>query len=64
MTDSLSVVLEGEKEAEETQAFQNPAAHMRWTGPQLLEQLPQINIFCMGMGSAGQYISPGLCYAL
>lgn len=28
---------------------------MRWTGPQLLKQLPQINIFCAGMGSAGQY---------
>lgn len=28
---------------------------MRWTGPQLLKQLPQINVFCAGMGSAGQY---------
>ncbi|KKY16046.1 putative cysteine synthase [Phaeomoniella chlamydospora] len=31
----------------------NPAAHDRWTGPQLLKQLPEINIFCTGMGSAG-----------
>ncbi|KAJ5714407.1 cysteine synthase-like protein B [Penicillium malachiteum] len=31
----------------------NPDAHVRWTGPQLLKQLPEINIFCTGMGSAG-----------
>ncbi|TVY82428.1 Cysteine synthase [Lachnellula suecica] len=31
----------------------NPESHMRWTGPQLLAQLPEINIFCAGMGSAG-----------
>ncbi|KAE8155416.1 tryptophan synthase beta subunit-like PLP-dependent enzyme [Aspergillus tamarii] len=31
----------------------NPESHMRWTGPQLLMQLPEINIFCTGMGSAG-----------
>lgn len=31
----------------------NPEAHIRWTGPQLMKQLPEINIFCAGMGSAG-----------
>lgn len=32
---------------------QNWKAHIRWTGPQLLEQLPEINIICAGMGTAG-----------
>lgn len=27
--------------------------HLRWTGPQLWKQLPEIDIFCMGMGSSG-----------
>jgi cysteine synthase len=31
----------------------NPEAHTIWTGPQLLKQLPEINVFCAGMGSAG-----------
>lgn len=28
-------------------------AHRRWTGPQLLKQLPTIDILCAGMGTAG-----------
>ncbi|KAG0644939.1 hypothetical protein D0Z07_9338 [Hyphodiscus hymeniophilus] len=32
---------------------QNFAAHIRWTGPQILKQLPEITMFCAGMGSAG-----------
>ncbi|TVY71544.1 Cysteine synthase [Lachnellula suecica] len=31
----------------------NWGAHVRWTGPQLLKQLPQMNVFCAGMGTAG-----------
>ncbi|SNX84478.1 related to CYS4 - Cystathionine beta-synthase [Melanopsichium pennsylvanicum] len=31
----------------------NPAAHERWTGKQLLEQLPEINVFAGGMGTGG-----------
>lgn len=31
----------------------NPAAHERWTGKQLLEQLPEINVFAAGMGTGG-----------
>ncbi|CAI6095984.1 unnamed protein product [Clonostachys chloroleuca] len=31
----------------------NPDSHVRWTGPQLMAQLPEINVFCSGMGSAG-----------
>ncbi|KAI9848553.1 MAG: hypothetical protein M1837_007222 [Sclerophora amabilis] len=32
---------------------QNPGAHTRWTGPQLLRQLPELNVFCAGMGTSG-----------
>ncbi|KAL8767045.1 MAG: hypothetical protein Q9209_006339 [Squamulea sp. 1 TL-2023] len=31
----------------------NWKSHVRWTGPQIWQQLPDINIFCMGMGSTG-----------
>lgn len=31
----------------------NFKSHFRWTGPQIWQQLPDINIFCMGMGSTG-----------
>lgn len=34
----------------------NPAnyeAHIRWTGPQLMRQLPQLTLFCAGMGTSG-----------
>ncbi|KAI0385676.1 tryptophan synthase beta subunit-like PLP-dependent enzyme [Hypomontagnella monticulosa] len=38
----------------------NYRSHMRWTGPQLLKQLPDIGIFCAGMGSAGCITGTGL----
>ncbi|KAL3587408.1 cysteine synthase fda4 [Fusarium poae] len=38
----------------------NYRSHMLWTGPQLLKQLPNINIFCAGMGSAGCVTGTGL----
>ncbi|KAM0558245.1 hypothetical protein ACHAPJ_004933 [Fusarium lateritium] len=28
-------------------------AHIRWTGPQIFEQLPEINLICAGMGTSG-----------
>lgn len=31
----------------------NWKSHERWTGPQIWKQLPEIDIFCMGMGSTG-----------
>lgn len=31
----------------------NWKSHVRWTGPQIWEQLPEIDVFCMGMGSTG-----------
>lgn len=34
--------------------LKNWTAHIRWTGPQIWQQLPEINILCMSMGTAGQ----------
>ncbi|KAF4585627.1 cysteine synthase B [Ophiocordyceps camponoti-floridani] len=31
----------------------NWKAHVKWTGPQILKQLPEINIICAGMGTSG-----------
>ncbi|KAJ5473697.1 hypothetical protein N7475_003263 [Penicillium sp. IBT 31633x] len=31
----------------------NWQSHMRWTGPQILKQLPEINVLCAGMGTSG-----------
>ena len=31
----------------------NWQAHISWTGPQILKQLPEINIICAGMGTSG-----------
>ncbi|KAF2256148.1 cysteine synthase-like protein B [Trematosphaeria pertusa] len=31
----------------------NWQAHMRWTGPQILKQLPDINVVCAGLGTSG-----------
>ncbi|KAJ4216671.1 hypothetical protein NW759_009242 [Fusarium solani] len=28
-------------------------AHIRWTGPQIFKQLPEINVICAGMGTSG-----------
>ncbi|KAJ9217559.1 hypothetical protein DTO166G4_741 [Paecilomyces variotii] len=37
----------------------NPDAHSRWTGPQIIKQLPQINVFCTGMGTSGSMTGTG-----
>ncbi|KAL1998574.1 hypothetical protein VTN02DRAFT_5952 [Thermoascus thermophilus] len=37
----------------------NPDAHFRWTGPQILKQLPHINVFCTGMGTSGSMTGTG-----
>ncbi|KAL1870381.1 hypothetical protein Plec18167_007515 [Paecilomyces lecythidis] len=37
----------------------NPDAHFRWTGPQIIQQLPQINVFCTGMGTSGSMTGTG-----
>ncbi|PGH33016.1 cysteine synthase A [[Emmonsia] crescens] len=31
----------------------NWRAHVRWTGPQIFKQLPEINVICAGMGTSG-----------
>lgn len=31
----------------------NWQAHVRWTGPQIYKQLPEINVLCAGMGTSG-----------
>lgn len=31
----------------------NWQAHVSWTGPQILKQLPEINVLCAGMGTSG-----------
>lgn len=31
----------------------NWQSHMRWTGPQIFQQLPEINVLCAGMGTSG-----------
>ncbi|KAF5673427.1 cysteine synthase A [Fusarium heterosporum] len=30
-------------------------AHVRWTGPQILQQLPEIDVICAGMGTSERY---------
>lgn len=31
----------------------NWKSHIRWTGPQILKQLPDINLICAGLGTSG-----------
>ncbi len=38
----------------------NWKSHERWTGPQIWKQLPEINIFSMGMGSTGCVTGTGM----
>lgn len=37
---------------------QNWNAHVKWTGPQIHAQLPEINLICAGMGTSGKLNSP------
>ncbi|KAF7289344.1 Cysteine synthase B [Mycena indigotica] len=37
----------------------NPEAHIRWTGPQLLKQLPDVSVFASGLGTAGTITGVG-----
>jgi cysteine synthase len=32
----------------------DPGAHERWTGPQIMKQLPSVNVFAASMGTSGQ----------
>ncbi|ORY61524.1 tryptophan synthase beta subunit-like PLP-dependent enzyme [Pseudomassariella vexata] len=51
-----------QKMAESSESIVNPnqyendnnwKAHVRWTGPQILRQLPEINLICAGLGTSG-----------
>lgn len=33
--------------------YKNWKAHIRWTGPQIIKQLPEITLICAGMGTSG-----------
>ncbi|KAK5988875.1 O-acetylserine (thiol)-lyase-like protein [Cladobotryum mycophilum] len=37
----------------------NWKAHVKWTGPQVLAQLPEINVICAGMGTSGTMTGVG-----
>ncbi|KAI3316731.1 tryptophan synthase beta subunit-like PLP-dependent enzyme [Xylariaceae sp. AK1471] len=53
------------KEAEDTinsnqyENDDNWKSHVRWTGPQILKQLPEINLICAGMGTSGVCTAAG-----
>ena len=38
-----------------TAGHQNWKAHVRWTGPQIHSQLPEISVLCAGMGTSGRH---------
>ncbi|KAJ3839316.1 tryptophan synthase beta subunit-like PLP-dependent enzyme [Lentinula raphanica] len=40
--------------------LQNYHAHQRWTGPQIVQQLPKISVFSTGMGTTGTMTGTGL----
>ncbi|KAF9014726.1 tryptophan synthase beta subunit-like PLP-dependent enzyme, partial [Hymenopellis radicata] len=40
--------------------FQNFESHMRWTGPQLLKQLPELKVFAASIGTSGTMTGTGL----
>ncbi|KAJ5225432.1 hypothetical protein N7468_006657 [Penicillium chermesinum] len=50
------------RQAQESESIINPnqyendknwQSHIRWTGPQIYKQLPEINVLCAGMGTSG-----------
>ncbi|KAI5922078.1 tryptophan synthase beta subunit-like PLP-dependent enzyme [Camillea tinctor] len=61
-TDDRGGIRAAQRLAEETDHIINPnqydndenwKSHIRWTGPQILRQLPDINLICAGMGTSG-----------
>ncbi|KAI1767914.1 tryptophan synthase beta subunit-like PLP-dependent enzyme [Hypoxylon sp. FL1150] len=40
----------------------NWKSHIRWTGPQILRQLPEINVICAGMGTSGTITGLGVYF--
>ncbi|KAI1283514.1 tryptophan synthase beta subunit-like PLP-dependent enzyme [Xylaria sp. FL0933] len=61
-TDDRGGIRAAEKLAQQAEDIINPnqyenddnwKSHIRWTGPQILKQLPEINLICAGMGTSG-----------
>ncbi|KAL0578879.1 hypothetical protein V5O48_003112 [Marasmius crinis-equi] len=40
--------------------WENYESHMRWTGPQVLKQLPKLSVFAAGIGTSGTMTGTGL----
>ncbi|KAJ5222686.1 uncharacterized protein N7469_008926 [Penicillium citrinum] len=60
--DSRGGIQNARRMAEEADDIVNPnqyendknwQSHIRWTGPQIYKQLPEINVLCAGMGTSG-----------
>ncbi|KAI0977599.1 tryptophan synthase beta subunit-like PLP-dependent enzyme [Xylaria arbuscula] len=61
-TDERGGIRAAERLAQQTEDIINPnqydnddnwKSHIRWTGPQILKQLPEITLICAGMGTSG-----------
>ncbi|KAJ5108909.1 hypothetical protein N7456_005584 [Penicillium angulare] len=61
-TDHRGGIQSAHRQAKESDAIVNPnqyenddnwQAHIRWTGPQIFKQLPEINVLCAGIGTSG-----------
>ena len=60
--DARGGIQSARSQAEESEAIVNPnqyendanwQSHIKWTGPQILKQLPEITVICAGMGTSG-----------
>ncbi|KAI8957049.1 tryptophan synthase beta subunit-like PLP-dependent enzyme [Daldinia sp. FL1419] len=70
-TDGRGGIRAAERMAEDDESIINPnqyenddnwKAHVRWTGPQILRQLPEINLICAGMGTSGTVTGLGMFF--
>ncbi|KAI0847204.1 tryptophan synthase beta subunit-like PLP-dependent enzyme [Daldinia vernicosa] len=70
-TDGRGGIRAAERMAEDDESIINPnqygnddnwKAHVRWTGPQILRQLPEINLICAGMGTSGTMTGLGMYF--
>ncbi|KAI1463432.1 tryptophan synthase beta subunit-like PLP-dependent enzyme [Daldinia caldariorum] len=70
-TDGRGGIRAAQRMAEDDESVINPnqyendgnwKAHVRWTGPQILRQLPEINVICAGMGTSGTATGLGMFF--
>ncbi|KAI1647395.1 tryptophan synthase beta subunit-like PLP-dependent enzyme [Daldinia loculata] len=70
-TDGRGGIRAAQTMAEDNESIINPnqyenddnwKAHVRWTGPQILRQLPEINLICAGMGTSGTMTGLGMFF--